>query len=136
MKREAGNRTVLPAKLGMPAVPVPTSWLQCAVWGADAKTRARGGTWKELQSPKVRRHGKGNKKTNWCWGQVNKKAPSICIAECYAQVLLQSILCVAALHTAGHLQYFQGHWTRQDALGHPGPFPAIVGMLSFSPIVN
>lgn len=30
MQREAGNRTMLPAKLGMPAGPVPTSWLQCA----------------------------------------------------------------------------------------------------------
>lgn len=47
--------------------------LMAAVCRADAKIGARSDTWKELQSPKVWRHGKGNKKTNWCWGQVNKK---------------------------------------------------------------
>lgn len=143
VQRETGNRTVLAAKLGMPAGPAPTSWLQCAVGICGAAEEI---LWQEMTRGKSSRLPKSGgmakavrRQTGAGTRWVRKvPCPLICIAECYAQgeVVLQSILCVAALHTAGNLQCFQGHWTRQDALGHPGPFPATVGMPSFNPIVN
>ena len=120
---------------------MPTSWLWCTmIYGAAAKIWARGDVWKGLQTPKVWRHGKADKKMHWCWDRVrnNKRclvhSHALQSGMCWGKlVVLQDILYVAAVYTAGNLQCFQGHRTRWDDLGHQVLFPAIAGPLSFNP---
>lgn len=73
VQREAANGMVLPTKL------LGCQVNQCKTHGCGVPSSAellqkiwtRGKVWKELQTPEVWRHRKGNTRTHWSWDQVN-----------------------------------------------------------------